>query len=101
MYSDLFLKKNEDGILKFGIRKNIDNIYEYPNVAVDEKIAISFLPGMLFPEYELIETKQKQFFPRKWPFTSVVYIDTLFILKPKVESSMPPVPCGCELFARF
>ena len=101
MYSDLLLERTSDGGIRFGIRKNIDNIYEYPGFAKDQKIAISFLPNMLFPGHAVVTTEQRQFFPYNWPFSSVVCIDTLFVLKPVSEREPGPMLRGCDLFERF
>lgn len=71
--------KFRNGLILYGIRASIDNIYDEAEVqAVKQKQDTIVIK--LFPNYEVVHVEQKVSCPR-FPFTSKQWIDKLFTLK--------------------
>lgn len=103
-YSDLLLRKSPDGKIKFGIRAVIDDCYQHPNTDIAGKNAknnVSLLPDRFFPDYELFALSHKAgwLYP-SFPFSSMAFIDVLFVLQPKCPQQVSQFQ-GCKLLDLF
>ncbi len=85
MYEVIFeylrVRRCTNGNIRFGISAFILDQYESEYVVDSTKRKILEIAKKFFPNYNIHSTKQRCCSP-KLPFTSKLFIDTLFILEP-------------------
>lgn len=72
------------GMLRFGIRATIDDIYE-KDAESSTKENLKLLTKELFPNHEISDIDQRKSFRNYLPFCSTVVLDTLFTLSPIIS----------------
>lgn len=76
------VKMKGQGKIQYGIRSYIGNIYDEEEV-LEMKNKPSKIVSIIFPRHKVIDKKVETIFnPYSFPFSGVMFIDTLFFLEP-------------------